>query len=74
MPELIVASPTQYEDSAVQFATHPLELARLKQRLESNRLAAPLFDTPLLTKHMEAGYRMIYERYHADLPPAHVSV
>jgi len=28
----------------------------------------------LFTKHIEAAYTVVYERYHAGLPPDHISV
>jgi len=37
--------------------------------LAHNRLTTPLFNTPLFTRHIEAAYMAMYERYQADLPP-----
>ena len=34
----------------------------------------PLFDTPLFTRHIEAAYTQIYERYLGGLPPDHIHV
>ena len=49
-------------------------LAAIKHKLAENRLTTPLFDTKLFTKHIEAAYTMMYERYHAGLPPDHIVV
>jgi predicted O-linked N-acetylglucosamine transferase (SPINDLY family) len=38
-------------------------------KLASNRLTAPLFDTPLFTKNLEAAYTKMHERYNAELQP-----
>ena len=52
----------------------PEKLAAIKRKLASNRLTAPLFDTQLFTKHIEAAYAAMYERYQAELPPDHIYV
>jgi hypothetical protein len=33
-----------------------------------------LFDTALFTKHIEAAYTKMYERYQADLSPDHIYI
>jgi uncharacterized protein (TIGR03032 family) len=74
LPELITSDLTEYERLALHLATHPIELARLKQRLWSNRASAPLFDTTGTVRHLEAGYRQIWQRHQAGLAPAVVKV
>ena len=41
----------------------------IRQKLARNRLKTPLFDTKALTRHLEAAYSKMYERYLANLPP-----
>jgi predicted O-linked N-acetylglucosamine transferase (SPINDLY family) len=72
LPELITATPAQYEDVAVQFATNPRRMSQIRRQLADNRLVAPLFNTALFTKNLERAYMQIYERYHANLPPEHI--
>jgi len=74
MPELITTTPTQYEDLAVQLATNPRHLDDIRQKLARNRLKTPLFDTKALTRHLEAAYTKMYERYLANLPPEDIYV
>jgi protein O-GlcNAc transferase len=74
LPELITNNQEQYEALAIELALNPEKLGTIKQRLDKNRLTSPLFDTDLLTKHLEAAYTQMYERYHADLPPEHFHV
>jgi protein O-GlcNAc transferase len=74
LPELISLTQARYEELAIELATQPERLAALKRRLAAQRLTAPLYDTRLFTKHLEAAYTTLYERYHADLPPATVEV
>jgi predicted O-linked N-acetylglucosamine transferase (SPINDLY family) len=74
LPELITTSQQAYEQLAIELATNPGKLTTIKQKLSNNRLTTPLFDTQLFTKHMEAAYAAIYERYKAGLPPDHIYI
>lgn len=70
MPELITHSLAEYEDLAVRLATHPDELAALREKLAYNRLRTPLFDTERFARHLERAYEMMWERHVQGLPPA----
>jgi protein O-GlcNAc transferase len=72
LPELITTTLEAYEQTAIDLATHPEKLAAIKHKLAENRLTAPLFDTQLFTKHIEAAYTAMYERYQARLAPDHI--
>jgi protein O-GlcNAc transferase len=37
-------------------------------------LTTSLFDTELYTRHLEAAYEAIWERYHLELPPDHIYI
>ena len=74
LPELITATPQAYEDLAIDLAFNPNKLRAIKHKLANNRLATPLFDTELFTKHIEAAYIAAYERFHAGLLPDHIYV
>jgi len=74
LPELIAESQERYEAMAVEFATNPGLLAKIREKLGRNRLTTPLFDSELFTEHLEDAYTQIYERYQADLGPEHVYV
>ena len=74
LPELITHTQEEYEALAVELATNPQRLAQIKQKLAQNRLTTPLFDTPLFTKHIEAAYTAMYERYHTDLQSDHIYI
>jgi predicted O-linked N-acetylglucosamine transferase (SPINDLY family) len=69
MPELVTYSQEEYEALAIDLALNPKKLADIQMKLASNRLTAPLFDTPLFTKNLEAAYTKMHERYHAELQP-----
>ena len=74
LPELIAATSESYEQIAVELAMQPEKMASIKRKLADNRLTTPLFDTKLFTKHIEAAYIAMYERYQAGLAPAHLII
>lgn len=72
LPDLITTSIQQYEDLAVDLATHPARLAEITERLAHNRLTTPLFDSRSFVRQLEAAYDKIHERYRAGLPAEHI--
>jgi protein O-GlcNAc transferase len=74
LPELVTTSIEQYEDLAVELATHPTRLAELRERLAANRLTTPLFDSRSFVRDLESVYTSMYARYRAGLPPDHLFV
>jgi predicted O-linked N-acetylglucosamine transferase (SPINDLY family) len=69
LPELITTTLEDYERLAIQLATNPEKLARIKRMLAENRLTTPLFNTKMYTKHIEAAYNEMYERHQSGLAP-----
>jgi predicted O-linked N-acetylglucosamine transferase (SPINDLY family) len=74
LPELVAQSQADYEALAIELATNPVKLKGIKDKLESNRMTTPLFDTALFAKHIEAAYTNMHERYQAHLPPDHMYI
>lgn len=74
LSELITTTQEQYEALAIELATTPKKLKSIKQKLERNKLTTALFDTLRFTKHIEAAYKQMYERYQADLPPNNIYI
>jgi predicted O-linked N-acetylglucosamine transferase (SPINDLY family) len=74
LPELVTKTQEEYEALAIELAIAPQKLADIKLKLAKNRLTTPLFDTPLFTKNIEAAYIKMYERYHDDLEPDHITI
>jgi protein O-GlcNAc transferase len=74
LPDLITTTQAEYEAKAIELANNPAKLKAIKDKLERNRLTTALFDTPRFTKHIEAAFTQIYERYQADLPPDHIYI
>jgi predicted O-linked N-acetylglucosamine transferase (SPINDLY family) len=67
LPELITKTQEEYEALAIELAKNSQGHADIKSKLANNRLTAPLFDTPLFTKNIEAAYIKIYEEYQVGL-------
>ena len=74
LPELITNTQEEYEALAIGLAKNPHKLSDIKLRLANNRSSAPLFDTPLFTKNLEAAYIKLHEHYQAGLEPKHISI
>lgn len=74
LPDLITSTKEDYKALAIELATNPKKLAKIKKRLENNRLTTSLFDTELFTKNIEASYIEMFERSHSGLPPDHIYV
>jgi predicted O-linked N-acetylglucosamine transferase (SPINDLY family) len=72
VPELITSTQQQYEQLAIELALNPQRLARIRTRIQDNRLTSPLFDTPQFARNLEAAYTAIHDRYQAGLPPDHI--
>jgi protein O-GlcNAc transferase len=72
LPELIAADREEYERRAIALATHPAPLAELRLKLAEARTTAPLFDTPALTRSVEALYGRMYRRQRSGLPATHL--
>ena len=74
LPELVSETLADYEALALRLARDPAALASLKSRVIQNRETAALFDAPRFTRHLEAAYVTMHERYQRGLPPAAFTV
>jgi predicted O-linked N-acetylglucosamine transferase (SPINDLY family) len=74
LAELIAATPEQYEQLAVELASDPQRMAAIRAKLAAGVRTSPLFDTAAATRHLEAAYARMYDRYHTGLPPEHIRV
>jgi len=59
---------------ATALANEPATLAGLKQHLDNQRLALPLFDTDRYVRDYEALLVRMFERAEAGLAPEHLLV
>jgi predicted O-linked N-acetylglucosamine transferase (SPINDLY family) len=70
LPELVTASPAEYEARALELARDPARLRELRRRLADNRARMPLFDMARYTSDIEAAYTGMWQRWRAGEPPA----
>jgi len=68
LPELITATPAQYEALAIALAGNPQQLAGIKAKLNQNHLSTALFDSQGFCDHLEDAFSQMYQRYRAGLP------
>jgi protein O-GlcNAc transferase len=57
LPGLIAETAAGYEATALDLARNPERLKEIRARLTANRATSPLFDTPRLTRDLEALYQ-----------------
>ena len=75
VPELVVRDRDSYIRTAIAWAGTQSEALRdIRARLAAGRATAPLFDAALYTRHLEQGYRLMWQNYCAGLPPGHIEV
>jgi predicted O-linked N-acetylglucosamine transferase (SPINDLY family) len=72
LQELVVATMSEYEATAIEIATDPSKLIELRRRLDCRRPTAPLFDTALFAGRIEAAFEQMVERHRTGLPPEHI--
>lgn len=66
---MIAPSMTAYESMALELANDAVKLQSIKDKLNTNRLTAPLFDIALTTKHLEHAYEQMHVRHLRGLKP-----
>jgi predicted O-linked N-acetylglucosamine transferase (SPINDLY family) len=74
LPELVATSPKEFLQQAVQLATDPQKLQRVRANLERNRHSAPLFDTAARIRQLEAAFTEMWRRQAAGQAPASFSI
>ena len=74
LTELITQTTADYETCALDLATSPDRLLSLRGKLKTLGQRAPLFDTQKLTRALEQGIDMAFERHIAGQRPTHLTV
>lgn len=60
LPEMIAHSGEEYQQKAIDWASHPQELQQLRQRLKARD--APLFNVSGFVSHLESAFRQMGNR------------
>ena len=74
LPELVTHSLEDYEALALRLAEDPSLLQGYRNRLATNRLTYPLFDTDRFRRHIEAAYMTMWELWQRGEQPRSFSV
>ena len=69
LPELITEDATSFEALAVKLGNDPKALKKVKDKLAKNKATCALFDTASFTKHIEAAYSQMWDRWLAGEKP-----
>ncbi|MEX1107771.1 MAG: tetratricopeptide repeat protein [Dongiaceae bacterium] len=74
LPELIVPDLAGYKAIALDLARNPAKLASLRTKLAANRGTMPLFDATRFARHLERGFRTMWQIYCAGRTPVSFDV
>jgi len=74
LPELVTQTHAEYEALALDLARDPLRLGAIREKLDANRLSAPLFDSRRFTRHLEAAFETMWRMHRAGKPPRSFTV
>ena len=74
LKELITHSTKEYEDKAVELANDLSKLKNIKKKLDTNKDKTAIFDTKLLTNHIEQAYLEIYKKYNESKKPENIEI
>ncbi len=69
LPEMVVRSHADYEERALHLASHPAELASIRERLIHGRADAPLFQTERRVRFIESAFERMWARHAGGLAP-----
>ena len=69
LEELVTHNPQEYEALALALVRDPGRLAALREKLARSRAAAPLFDTDLFRRGLEAAYTAMWQSWQRGEPP-----
>lgn len=74
LPELIAADIAAYRDLAIRLASDHAARTAVKAKLRAALPTAPLFDAKRLARHLEAAYRLMWQRWRDGRAPARIDV
>ena len=63
LPELIVQNEKEYESLILEIANSPSKLIKIKEKLFSNKVSEPLFNSEMYISHLEDAYKQVLENH-----------
>jgi predicted O-linked N-acetylglucosamine transferase (SPINDLY family) len=73
-PQLVTRSLEEYEALALRLAENADILGQIRRDLERNRHTCSLFDTKRVTRHLEAAYQEMWDRFQRGEAPRSFAV
>lgn len=73
-PELIAQSREEYQDIAIRLGTEREYLKALRAKVWKARVDSPLFDCSQYAKGLENLFLRMWERFHRNEDPDHISL
>jgi predicted O-linked N-acetylglucosamine transferase (SPINDLY family) len=74
LPEMVTHTLDEYEALALKLAHDKGTLGAVAKKLRDQRDTHPLFDVVRFTRHLEAAYTQMWERYERGEAPGHFAV
>jgi protein O-GlcNAc transferase len=74
LPELVTETLEDYEALILKLAIEPARLRGVREKLDRNRLVAPLFDADRYRCHIEAAYGQMWDYWQAGESPRSFAV
>ncbi|MBF0584316.1 MAG: tetratricopeptide repeat protein, partial [Magnetococcales bacterium] len=74
LADLVTESLEDYESLALALARDPARLAAVRRRLQETLPTARPFDAAQFARHLENGYKTMWQRFQAGKPAAHIAV
>jgi predicted O-linked N-acetylglucosamine transferase (SPINDLY family) len=72
--DLVTTTLAEYEALALHLAREAASLARLRQQVSAARSSSPLFDTHLITRHIESAFATMWQRHQTGAAPESFAV
>jgi predicted O-linked N-acetylglucosamine transferase (SPINDLY family) len=69
LPELVTHALADYEALAFELAREPERLRAIREKLQTNRLTTPLFDSRRFTRHIESAFETMWRMQRAGESP-----
>lgn len=63
LPEMIASDTEEYVNKAVELAGDPKKLGAIREKLRSEEATGTLFDTAGWVRHLEVGFRLMWQDY-----------
>ena len=74
LKDLIAFNLIEYEKIAIELATNPRKLLKLREKLKQNKFASTLFNSAFFTKNLEKAFTKMQDRFSNNLSAENIEV